>query len=149
MSKRIHTEVLIDSEPARVWAVLTDFAGHAAWDPFLTAITGDLAVGQSLTVHFSSGQTFHPVVTEVRAGKSFEWCGTLLASWIFAGRHRFDLVEEGGGTRLIHSETFTGLLVPFLGSVLAKAALGFGELNAALKRRVEERPHGAEARDHP
>src|SRR5262245_1372502 len=113
MPRIIRTEIVIHSKATSVWAVLTDFPGHAAWDPLLTAITGKPVVGERLSVRLKTGQTFRPILTEVREGRVLEWVGELLAGWLFAGRHRFELVEEGDATRLVQSETFSGVLVPF------------------------------------
>jgi hypothetical protein len=136
--RSIHTEIVIDATPRTVWNVLTDLAGHRSWDPFLVAIGGEPVVGSQLTVQFENGMTFRPHVTEVGEGRAFEWLGKLVFGWLFAGRHRFELVAEGNATRLIHSESFSGILVPLLGGMLRKTERGFVAFNEALKRRVEE-----------
>ena len=82
--------------------------------------------------------TFRPTVTEVIPGSVFEWLGHLGVRGTFDGRHRFELEESDGGTRLTHSETFTGIIVPLLFRVLEKGTrAGFEAMNAALKTRVE------------
>ena len=45
----------------------------------------------------------------------------------------------GGGTRLVHSESFRGILVPFVAASLDRSTLpAFVAMNEALKRRAEE-----------
>jgi hypothetical protein len=44
-----------------------------------------------------------------------------------------------GGTRLVQSESFRGLLVPFSGKTLASTEAAFQALNQALKERAEAR----------
>ena len=79
--KRLHTELVIDAPPSEVWAVLSDLAGHAAWNPFLLAMSGRLAPGERLSVTLSSPggrrMTMRPVVTEVTPDRVLEWCGHL------------------------------------------------------------------------
>lgn len=67
-------------------------------------------------------------------------CGGRPASpGIIGGEHTFALSPAGGGTRLVQSESFRGLLVPFSGQVFARAEAGFRLLNEALKQRAEAR----------
>ena len=87
-----------------------------------------------------SAMTFKPTVTEVDPGVRFEWLGSLGIRGIFDGRHRFELSPTQEGTRLIHSEEFTGVLVPFLKRFLdTKTRSGFVAMNESLKTRVEGR----------
>ena len=66
--------------------------------------------------------------------------GRLGIPGLFAGRHRFDLVSTDTGTRLVHSEEFTGVLVPVLAKSLdQKTRAGFESMNVAMKERIEEK----------
>jgi hypothetical protein len=44
---------------------------------------------------------------------------------------------DGGRSRFIESERFTGLLVGLVGGTLSKSEAGFEQMNTALKARVE------------
>ena len=136
--RSIRTEILIQAPVEDVWAVLTDFASHPAWDPFLTRIEGSATVGQRLAIRFHNGMTMRPTVTDVQPGRVLEWFGKLLFGGLFDGRHRFELVPEGGATRLVQSERFSGMLVPLVKKVLADTEREFERLNVALKKRVEQ-----------
>jgi len=138
MPRSIRTEIVIQAPADAVWAVLTDFPSHPAWDPFLTHIEGSAAVGQRLAVRFHNGMTMRPTVTEVREGRVLEWFGKLLFGGLFDGRHRFELIPEGDTTRLVQSEQFSGMLVPLVKKVLADTEREFERLNLALKKRVEQ-----------
>ena len=138
MSRSIRSEVVIQAPAHTVWAVLTDFASHSAWDPFLTRIEGSAAVGQRLAVRFDNGMTMRPTVTMVEEGRVLEWFGKLLFGGLFDGRHRFELIPEGDSTRLVQSEQFSGMLVPLVKKVLADTERNFERLNLALKKRVEQ-----------
>jgi hypothetical protein len=52
---------------------------------------------------------------------------------VISGEHTFALSPVDGGTRLVQSESFRGLLVPFSGPAFARAEAGFRALNEALK----------------
>jgi hypothetical protein len=56
---------------------------------------------------------------------------------VIGGEHSFTLTPADGGTRLVQSETFRGLLVPFSGKTLTTAESGYQALNNALKAYVE------------
>jgi hypothetical protein len=83
--------------------------------------------------------TIKPAVTAVEPAKTFEWLGHLLVRGLFDGRHRFDLeATPAGGTRLVHGEKFSGVLVRFLRKSLdTQTQAGFKAMNAALKTRAE------------
>jgi hypothetical protein len=141
--KRLHTEVLIDASPAEVWAVLTDFSRYGEWNPFLVDARGVPCEGTRLRVTLAppGGRriTLNPEVTAVSPGEVLEWWGHLGVRGLFDGRHRFDLRAEGRGTRLVQSEIFTGVLVPFVARSLDRGtAAGFALMNSALKSQAEK-----------
>lgn len=150
MATELHTEIEIDASPAAVWAILTDFAAYPGWNPFVTSLVGDLAVGERLVIRLAppGGKpvTFKPTVTDVDAGRCFEWLGRLVVPGLFDGRHRFELLPDGDGTRLLQTERFAGVLVPLMRRSLdTHTRAGFEAMNTALKARAEasiEQPHG-------
>ena len=144
MKHQLHTEIEIDATPAEVWAVLTDLDGYAEWNPFVVSSAGKAAVGERLVNRIEppggKSMTFKPTVTEVVEHQTFEWLGRFIIPGIFDGRHRFELAPtESGGTRLTHTEQFSGILVRFMRSSLDTQTLaGFKAMNAALKARSEQ-----------
>jgi uncharacterized protein YndB with AHSA1/START domain len=54
--RRIETSIEIEAPPEQVWAILTDFAGMAAWNPFIRSVSGALATGSRLSVHIAPGR---------------------------------------------------------------------------------------------
>lgn len=142
MAHHLHTEIEIDAAPVTVWTILTDIAAYPDWNPFITSSVGTVAAGERLVIRLQppGGRplTFKPTVTEVDHGRALEWLGRLGIAGVFDGRHRFELVPNGGGTRLIQSEYFTGMLVPILRRSLDTGTLaGFRAMNVALKTRAE------------
>ncbi|MEM1333610.1 MAG: SRPBCC domain-containing protein [Actinomycetota bacterium] len=142
MAHDLSTEIDIDAPPARVWAILTDLGAYSAWNPFITESTGVAVVGARLVNRLEPpggrAMTFRPVVTEVVDERSFEWLGRFGVPRLFDGRHRFDLTPTQRGTRLRHTERFTGLLVPLLRRQLdTSTRAGFEAMNRALAGRAE------------
>lgn len=143
MSHDVRTEIEIPSPPAAVWAVLTDLERWAEWNPFATA-QGRARVGERLVVRLTGarggkGMTFKPRVTAAEPGRRFAWLGRLGVPGLFDGEHSFTLQPLHGGTRtrLVHAESFTGVLVGLLTRMLdGNTAAGFDQLNAALADRV-------------
>lgn len=142
----IRTQIDIDAPPEHAWSVLTDFEHHPDWNPFIREIRGELQEGAQLHVRLGppNGRvmTFEPVVTEVKANRSFSWLGTFMTSWIFAGEHQFRLepLADGRRTRFHHGEHFEGILVSLLRSSLSTdTRAGFEQMNEALKTETERR----------
>jgi hypothetical protein len=142
VAHKLHTEVEIDAAPETVWSILTDLPAYPDWNPFITSSEGTVAVGERLTNRLEppGGRaiTITPTLTEVSDGRVLEWLGRLAVPLLFDGRHRFELVPNGDGTRLIHTEHFAGLLVPLLKKSLdTKTLTGFEAMNTSLKARAE------------
>lgn len=133
------TEILIDAPPARVWAVLADLPGWADWNPFITAIAGDLRPGGRIAATMAPQgrrpMTFRPTIRRVDPGRHLSWRGRLLVPGLFDGTHSFDLSPYGTGTRMVHAESFSGLLVPMVPAAQFKG--DFARMNEALKERAE------------
>jgi hypothetical protein len=138
----LRTEIEIAAPPARVWEVLTDFSTYHEWNPFITRIGGDLAVGGTLDVTVSPPESddfsFHPEVVVCDGPRELRWRGKLWLRGLLDGEHFFQCHEaEGGSTRFVHAENFEGLLLKFVGARLQHVARGFVYMNLALKRHVE------------
>lgn len=143
MSNAIETEILIQAAPDRVWAALMDFPAYPSWNPFILAIEGKAEPGETLRVTMrppgGKPQTFKPKVLRADPPEAFVWRGSLPIPGLFTGEHSFQLTRAGDGTRLRHSESFSGILVPFLRKMLVRTEEGFNQMNAALKARAEAR----------
>ena len=140
---RIETQVDLPAVPLVVWEQLVDTEALGSWNPFITSLSGVLAVGERLKVRIAPvggrPMTFKPRVTVVELGQRLEWLGTMGVPGLFDGRHSFTLAPVGNGhTRLVQAENFTGALVPLARSVLAKTKAGFEAMNEALLTRLEK-----------
>ena len=140
--RQIETTTVIDASPDDVWAVLMDTARYSEWNPFIKRMNGQIALGQRLDIEVcppgGKGMRFRPRVTVLEEGRELRWLGSVGVPGIFDGSHAFRVEPSGRGTLFAHSETFTGLLVPFMSETLRRTRSGFELMNRALRARVEE-----------
>jgi hypothetical protein len=137
-----------------VWAVITDFAGYAEWNPFIRRIAGELREGARLEVRIQPPQaratTFKPTIRFVEPNRELRWLGRLLLPGIFDGEHSLSIEPlESDRSRFVQSERFSGILVGLAKGTLQKTDSGFEQMNAALKDRVEQRARPAEPAADP
>jgi hypothetical protein len=138
--KTMSATIQIDAPPMTVWAVLTDLSRYPEWNPLFPEGSGEVAAGKRIrlrSVHPASGRmmTVKPKIVTAEPGAELRWTSSLPG--IISGEHSFTLSPAGGGTRLVQSESFRGLLVPFSGKTFARSDASFRALNEALKKRAE------------
>ncbi len=139
----LHTEIIIEAPPERIWAVLSDFESYPEWNPTIRSIEGVLSEGERLIVVIKQPgrkpMTFRPLVLDAVPGFLFRWRGRLFIPWLFDGEHEFRLeILDDERTRFIHREKFTGILVPFMRRMIENDTReGFEKMNHALKERCE------------
>jgi hypothetical protein len=134
----IETQIHIHATPEKVWGVLTDFDKYSDWNPFVKSLTGEVAVGNQITVALL-GMAFKPIILKFEKNKELRWLGKLLFKGLFDGEHYFILQEnKADTTTFIHGENFDGVLVGlFKKKLLTETIAGFEAMNEALKVRVE------------
>lgn len=144
MSKQLRADVDIDATPGRVWQVLIDLPAYADWNPFIVRADGELTETARLRLRMrpvgARAVTLRPRVLEVAPERRLRWLGRVGMPGLLDAEHVFTLAQRaGGGTRLSQSETFRGVLVPFLARSLDGHTLpAFRAMNAALKIRAEQ-----------
>ena len=145
MAIEIKTEILINAQPEKVWAILTNFKSYPNWNPFIKSIIGDVKVGNKITARIeppkAKGMTFKPKVLTFETNKELKWLGHLLFAGLFDGEHKFELIDNGNGTTTFkQSEKFAGILVPLFKNQLDdNTKKGFEEMNSKLKELVEQK----------
>ncbi|MQS09686.1 SRPBCC family protein [Streptomyces alkaliphilus] len=145
--RSVTTEIEIPAPPEDVWEVLLDFSRYGEWNPFIREAGGRAERGGTLTLrmHPTKGRpvTFRPKVLVAEVETELRWRGKLLMPGLFDGEHHFLLTDlgtpEDPATRLVHGETFRGVLVPVLGMVIRRAEHDFRLLNEALAERAAAR----------
>ncbi|MEO3977542.1 SRPBCC domain-containing protein [Streptomyces sp. CAU 1734] len=150
----VSSAVHISADPDRVWSVLTDFDRFHEWNPFLVHASGRPEPGTRLGLRLRLPGTgkemaFTPTVLACEPGRLLRWRGRFGVPGVFDGVHTFELSPRDGGTHVRQTERFSGVLVPFAGSVLNASEQGFKDLTDALKARVENAPAGLRHTDRP
>ena len=139
----LHTEIIIDAGPKRIWDVLTNFPGYQNWNPSISHAEGEARAGTLLRVIIQwPGLKKGPYELEVldaQPERELRWLGHFGRTGLMDGDHRFVIEPIGDGrSKVIQSEDFAGWLVPFFAPWLRKNVLsGFEQMNSALKNRVE------------
>lgn len=143
MNKEIRTEIEIDAPASRVWEVLTDIDGFQRWNPFVTRVSGDLRVGNTLRieVHIPGGSNmkFAPTVLAADPDRELRWVGSLPFG-AFRGEH-FYLIEpiSEDRVRFVHGEHFSGWAVGLIWRIQgAKIEAGYRLMNEAIKTEAEK-----------
>jgi hypothetical protein len=142
MLSRIERSIDLNATPAQVWAVLTDFAAYAQWNPFIREAAGEARVGAELRVTMQPqghGKTaLRPKVLVANPERELRWRGHVLIPGIFDGEHHFRIEPLGEGrVRFTQEESFGGILLPFFGGTLRDSEKSFAAMNEALRARVE------------
>lgn len=145
--RTIEAVVDVGASPQRVWEVLTDFPRYPTWTTYIQELDGHAEVGNRLRLVLGPPDRKPYVVDvpvlEATPGVRLAWAAVIPgAAWlphaIYTGVHEFVLADlPGGGTRLTHRETFSGLLARLVKEGPRGGDEGFEAFNQALKRRVE------------
>jgi hypothetical protein len=141
--KTIETTTTIKAHPERVWAIITDFASYHEWNPFITDLHGEPALGAHLRATFTlAGQkphTFRPEITDLTPNRRLAWHGKLRLPKLFDADHSLAVEPHRDGCRLVHREEFRGVLVPIVRRTITRTHDAFLAMDAALASRAESR----------
>ncbi len=140
----LETRIEMNASPQKVWAILTDFKNYPHWNPFIKSIEGEMVLGKKFNVRIeppeAQGMSFTPVLLAFEPNKEFRWKGKLFVKGLFDGEHQFKLIKNtDGSTTLIHSEKFSGILVPLFSKMIdVNTRKGFELMNEKLKELAEK-----------
>jgi len=142
LSRQLSSEITINSQAGRVWALITNFGDFPRWNPFIRRASGEIKVGARLEVFIQPsggrGMTFRSKVLKAEPNHELRWLGRLYLPGLFDGEHALIIEPSGNSVKFTQSERFTGLLVPFTAGLLRDTKRGFEEMNNALKRQAEQ-----------
>lgn len=145
--REIRTEIEISAPVAHVWGILTNIDDWVNWSPIINRSSGDAALGSVVSITMMSeeegkdGPNYSPVITILDEQKLFRWRAKVLAGFIMTNDKVFELEETASGTRLIHKELFSGMMVPlFWSSVEKNVPTMLNTMNEALKTKAEKLP---------
>lgn len=136
--KQIKTEVIINCNIEKVWHILMNFNEYPKWNSFIKHI--QRSENNKLEVRIQPPNKkmmlFSPSIIDEIPNKKFSWKGKFLFSGLFDGEHFFELISNNdGSTTFVHSEKFTGILLPFID--LSATKKGFVLMNNELKTLAE------------
>lgn len=137
--KAFATSTLIQATPQAVWAVLTDGAQWAQWNPTVDKVEGKIAPGEKISVHvkLSPGRAFPVKVSAFEPPNRMVWTGGMPLG-LFKGERTYTLTPKAGGVEFSMREAFTGLMAPLITKSIPDMQPAFDEFAAALKRRCEQ-----------
>ena len=147
--KKLHvvqTEIDIATSPEEVWAVLSNVNSWHEWSPVINNSEGEAVLGATLSItmigekEYQDGPKYHPRITRVDAPHSFQWQAVMLLGGIMTNYKTFELRATPAGTRLIHKESFQGMVVPiFRNSFDRNVPTMLNVMNEGLKEKLELR----------
>jgi len=130
----------INASVERVWKVLADAPGYAAWNPELIAIEGHFVLGGTIKarVRLGDGKVRRVTmrVTALAAPSMMEWVGGLPFG-LFVGRRTFEVTPAAEGAQFRLHLRMSGLLSPMIIKSVGDRQPEVDSFAAALKTRVE------------
>lgn len=143
--QEIKTEVEISAPPFKVWNIITEINKWQEWSPIINSSQGESVVGSTLSITMmgkeegEDGPKYNPKIIELNEEKYFHWRAHMLAEFVFTNDKIFKLEKTKTGTRLIHIETFRGLLAPIFCNQMEKGVPPMlNSMNKALKELAEK-----------
>jgi len=132
----------IAASPEQVWAILADLASYPQWNPLFREASGQLSAGNRITLkstHPVNGRTMtvKARVLAAEPARELRWRSSLPG--LMTGEHSFTLTPIEGGTRLVQTEIYSGLLAHFSSKTTSSFQTSFQTLNDAIKDRAENR----------
>lgn len=134
--KDVHTERVIPATPDAIWAVITDAAGYAAWNPVLIHAPTAHVVGATIeyTLREPNGREY-PIkakVLKMDANRELHQRGGIPGVLTFD--HQYLLEAVHGGTKVTQHEVYRGIGVWFWNEGWVEPA--YASVNEALEARV-------------
>jgi hypothetical protein len=152
MAYEIADSIQIAATPENVWAVVADLGNYPQWHPSYQSVTGQLAVGSTLTIGTTSPSTGNRITLKVKVlavepDSELTWASKLLGFTTI--KRRFLLRAADGGTALTQAGTYRGL-----GGrrgpggrrgalrTIANIQGSYTAINEAIKKQAEARQQG-------
>ncbi|SMF27237.1 SRPBCC domain-containing protein [Pseudobacteriovorax antillogorgiicola] len=144
--REISTEIEIAAPVEKVWEIVTDIEGWQEWSPIINQSNGTASLGSKLSITMcgeigdksKAGPKYEPVITVFEEPRNLSWRATMMAGFVFTNGKVIELEKTDSGTRLVHKETFSGLMVPMMwGQVQTNVPKMLDSMNQALKTLAE------------
>jgi hypothetical protein len=137
----ISAAIEIAATPERVWAVLTDLASYPQWNPVFREASGQVAVGNRITLTSTQPATGHTMTVKVKVltaepATELRWVSNVLG--LMTSKRSFTLSPANGGTRLVQIQTYRGLFTRFPPKTVNRIQASFEAINEAIRQRAED-----------
>jgi len=145
--RELSTIISISAPISEVWNILTDFENWPAWNPIVNKTSGSISMGSALKVTMSGSdgkdaQSYSPMITKFEEPNYFRWRAKMMAEFLFTNDKVLELSSDGEGTKIVHKELFSGMLVPLFWNKLSQGVTPMLEsMNEALKKEAEKASH--------
>lgn len=142
--KELRTEIDIGASSTEVWNILVNINSWKEWNPIISNSSGEVSVGSKLIMEMKgkgdeAGPKYEPVITKLEEPNIFHWRAKMGFEFLFTNDKFMELQTVGSGTKLIHREEYSGLLVPIFWDMLEEGALPMlNSMNEALKKKSEQ-----------
>ena len=137
--KSFATTTSIRAPIERIWSLLTDAAGYAAWNSTVEQVDGRIALGEKITVRtkISPGRAFPLTVTEFDPNRRMVWTGGVPLG-LFLGTRTYLLTPRSAGDiEFSMREEFSGLLAPLITRSIPDLQPSFDQFAADLQSCAE------------
>jgi uncharacterized protein YndB with AHSA1/START domain len=134
------TEATIDASPDVVWAILTDGAGYAEWNPEILSVDGRFALNERIKVRVRLGngavRRLSLKLTDYEPGARMVWTGGLPLG-LFVGTRTLTVSRRDGRTDFRMALSMTGPLAPLILKSLGDRQPDIDAFSAGLKKFAE------------
>ena len=137
--KEFSSVIDINAAPDVIWAIITDAATFPEWEPNITQIEGDIALGEEITIHtkLSPNRAFSVKVSELIPNEKITWSMGGRFNPL-KGSRTFTLTpQDDGTTQVVTHEVFSGPLFALVSRAIPDLSESFEQFSAALKSRAE------------
>lgn len=144
--RSISASATIRAPIEEVWAILADTARYPEWSPFVVAVEGRVAVGETVTLVVAMHPGRAPIkqretIGMWEEGREIRW-GVTMGHRVLLEAERYQRLTRvsDGETLYETSDGFSGVLVPIVFALYRdKIQAGFDATARALKERAETR----------
>ena len=140
--RQLKAKIQIAAKIDQVWKTLTDFENWHEWNPTVKRVTGQATQGTTLNITMpgkaGKDMSYPAQIINLQPPTLFRWRAKMIAGFLFANGRVFELKEHDGGTLLVNTEEFSGLMVPLMGNKLNQFVVpALNKMNEALKAKLE------------
>ncbi len=129
----------IDASPERIWALLEDTSGYAAWNPAVVSLEGRIATGEKikLVASVNPKRTFTLTVSELEPGRRMVWSEEM-GLGLFRGVRSIELRPLGEAqTEFTMQEIYSGPLAKLITKAIPDLNESFAQFADGLKAAAE------------